>query len=153
MRQYIQSCISTALGELPERMDSYSARLLIIAAGFQESDFIHRRQINGPARGFFQFELSGCTGVLTHHTTQDVARGLMLSARYEASPVVAYGAVEHNDVLAAAFARLCFWRLPEPLPDRDDIDGLWHYYRMAWAPGKPRPEKWAESYRRAMEWM
>jgi hypothetical protein len=153
MKDYVRDCITAALRQLPERMDTPSARLLIIAAGFQESDFQHRRQMGGPARGFWQFEEIGCRGVLMHHTTQDVARGLMLSARYAPHSDEAYGAIEHNDVLAAAFARLCFWRLPEPLPHTTDRDGLWHYYRVAWAPGRPRPEKWAESYRKALEWV
>jgi hypothetical protein len=37
-------------------MDSPKARVLSAAIGHQESRFIHRRQINGPARGFWQFE-------------------------------------------------------------------------------------------------
>ena len=37
-------------------MDSAKARVMLLAIGLQESRFEHRRQIGGPARGFWQFE-------------------------------------------------------------------------------------------------
>jgi hypothetical protein len=153
VKDYIRDCITVALRQLPERMDTPQARLLMLAAGFQESGFRHRRQMGGPAKSFFQFEPIGCSGVLTHHTTQELAAGLCITMGVQSYSDAVYDAIEYHDCLAAGFARLLFWRLPDPLPEIDDQDGMWLYYRRAWAPGKPHPDRWPDSYRKAMEWM
>jgi hypothetical protein len=153
MKDYVRDCISVALRQLPQRMDTPQARFLMLAAGFQESGFRHRRQIGGPARGYWQFEPIGCTGVLTHHTTADLAAGLCITMGVQALSDSAYAAVEFHDCLAAGFARLCFWRLPDPVPDITDSEGMLLYYRRAWAPGKFHPERWPHSYKMALEWM
>src|SRR5262252_4132229 len=44
---------------LGEPYDSSDARLLLVAIGCQESAFKTRRQLHGPARGFWQFEKRG----------------------------------------------------------------------------------------------
>ena len=51
--------LPAACSLLPARMDTRAARALLVAIGLQESRFEHRRQIGGPARGFFQFEAMG----------------------------------------------------------------------------------------------
>jgi hypothetical protein len=56
---------------------------------------------------------------------------------------VAYSAIEHNDVLAAVFARLLLWTVPGRLPGRAEPVRAWNQYLSAWNPGKPHEETWA----------
>ena len=112
----------------------------------------HRRQIGGPARGYAQFELNGgVLGVLTHHASADHARAICDILDIKPAPSVVYGALEFQDVLAAAFARLLLWTDPSPLPPREDDQAAWDIYLRTWRPGKPHPETWAAHYRRAWE--
>ncbi|WP_199533145.1 hypothetical protein [Thiopseudomonas alkaliphila] len=68
LKNVIQTAIDPALALLPARMKSKKAVVMMLAIGLQESRFIHRRQIKGPARGFWQFEKGGGVyGVLNHH--------------------------------------------------------------------------------------
>lgn len=50
---------------------------------------------------------------------------------------------------ATAMARIHYWRVPEPLPDADDIDGLARYWKQHYnAPlGHGTAEQFAENYR------
>lgn len=58
LSEIICLAIEPALRLLPPAMDTVKARVMLLAIGLQESAFAARRQAgNGPARGFWQFEL------------------------------------------------------------------------------------------------
>ena len=54
--QIMDDAVRPAMALLPARMDTPEADCMLLAIGLQESRFVHRRQIGGPARGFWQFE-------------------------------------------------------------------------------------------------
>jgi hypothetical protein len=142
--------IPAALALLPASMDTPQARAMMMAIGLQESRFEHRKQVRGPAHGFWQFESGGGVhGVLTHKVTKPLIEPVLGTLRY--LPSDCYYAIRDNDVLAAAFARLLLWSHPEPLPARTDHAGAWHYYLETWRPGRPHPETWDDLHRRAWE--
>jgi hypothetical protein len=141
--------ILPALRLLPERMTSEPAIRFLLATGLQESLFQHREQIRGPARGWWQFEIVGIEGVLTHPASAEYAHGLCRVLGYEPECDDVYRAIKHNDTLAAGFARLLLWRLPEPLPTTP-WDG-WSQYLATWAPGRPRRALWPDNWKSAQE--
>lgn len=141
--------ILPALRLLPERMTSESAVRMILAVGLQESLFEHRQQIRGPARSHYQFEPAGLEGVLTHHASAEYAQGLCRVLGYEPDVTDVYRAIEHNDCLAAGFARLLLWRHPDPLPTTAG-EGC-DYYLELWRPGRPRRALWASHWASAQE--
>jgi hypothetical protein len=146
--------VPAALSLLPKSMSSEPAIALLLAVGLQESGFQSRRQIQGPARGFWQFEegneRAGMRLVLSNPTTAKHAAAVLLALKIRAmSTESLHQSLEHNDVLACAFARLMLWALPRPLPQQGQSAAAWDYYLDAWNPGKPRPEDWPENYARA----
>lgn len=145
----INVAIAPALSLLPKRMRDDAAVAMLLAIGLQESRFQHRRQIGGPARGLWQFELGGVRGVLTHPESRDGANDVARRLLYPTSAEAIHEALEHNDVLAAAFARLLLWTLPEKLPEPESPEDGWSHYTRAWRPGKPHPATWAGYYRQA----
>lgn len=149
---FIRAGLDPALALLPVEMDSVRARAFVVAVCLQESQLQHRRQGGGgPARGYPQFEKAGILGVLTHHASKDSAADVCqaLDIKPQVAPV--YAAIEFNDVLASAFARLLVWTIPDPLPRRGQRDPSWHQYLAAWKPGKPRPDDWPENYTKAWD--
>lgn len=134
--------IHPALELLPAKMNSGHHMLVAIAA--QESGLRARRQEpQGPARGWWQFEQIGIDGVEKHPATAEYSEVVRLALGIERKEV--YRAIQYNDVLAAAYARLLLWRHPAPLPD--DMVPAWDYYISLWKPGKPHAERWATSWR------
>ncbi|SFB46022.1 hypothetical protein [Azotobacter beijerinckii] len=145
------AAIAPAFALLPARMNSPQAVAMLLAIGLQESGFIHRRQIGGPARGLFQFEQGGgVRGVLQHPLSRPHALAVC-DARgvFPAAPAV-YAALEHDDTLAAAFARLLLWTDPAPLPAVGEVGAAWELYVRTWRPGKPHRDRWDGCYARAM---
>ena len=118
---------------------------MLLSVGLQESRFEHRRQIGGPARGFLMFEQGGgVRGVLTHPATKVHIQSVLAALEYDpASDAAAcWTAIEHQDILASAFARLLLWTLPDPLPARGEAAEGWEQYLAAWRPGKPHAPTW-----------
>lgn len=144
--------IEPGLALLPARMDSPEARVMLFAIGLQESRFQHTRQINGPARGYWQFELGGgVAGVLTHPSTRSIALRIAKDRVGTNLHRPVYNALETDLALAGAFARLLLVSDPKPLPALGDAEGAWKYYIRNWRPGKPHPETWPKLYALALE--
>jgi hypothetical protein len=139
--------IVPTLAMLGPRYESEEARAMLIAIALQESGLRHRRQIRGPARGWWQFETAGVAGVRQHGASEAVAQSVMTICGYDGLDSAALKArIEHNDMLACAFARLLLATLPARLPTRIESEMGWDQYLTAWRPGHPRAEKWERNY-------
>jgi hypothetical protein len=149
--EYITTVVfPAAFALLPAKMDSPEARAMLVAIGYQESRFEHRRQVSGPARGFWQFEHGGgVRGVLTHTASKQYIQDVLSIMEYNFSPDTSYAAIEHHDILAVCYARLLLWTLPDPLPKQGEYDESWDQYMAAWRAGRPHRATWNAFYDRA----
>ena len=149
---FLQVPLKGALKILPTNMDSPAARAMVIAICLQESKLTHRRQVGGPARGFAQFEQGGgVVGVLTHPQISAYTKVVCASLDVAPTTTAVYAALEQNDVLAAALARLLLWTVPETLPIKSEPEKGWSQYILAWRPGKPHKETWAANFAHAWD--
>ncbi|MFY1911761.1 hypothetical protein ACOTB6_09380 [Achromobacter xylosoxidans] len=155
LKKIISSGIGPALALLPPGMDTPAARVMLLAIGLQESRFVHRRQIGGPARGFWQFEKGtrasrgGVWGVYLHPASKGHLAALCRARSVACDPDAIYAALEYDDVLAAGLARLLLWTDPKALPPVGDADAGWALYLRTWRPGRPHPHPWPDLYRQA----
>ena len=143
--------ISQSLIYLPEQMRSREAWAMLYAIGMQESRFQHRRQIRGPARGWWQFERIGLQEVVTGRMTREHFAGVCRALNYPLEIDFLFEAIAHNDTLACCAARLLLWPDPAALPGQEDTDASWQYYLRRWRPGKPHAATWPEFWREAWE--
>ncbi|OAS93035.1 hypothetical protein A6I77_24780 [Achromobacter xylosoxidans] len=155
LKTMTNTAITPALALLPARMDTAEARVMLLAIGLQESRFMHRQQIGGPARGFWQFEKGtrasrgGVWGVYLHLASKDHLAALCKARSVGCNPDSIYTALEYDDVLAAGVARLLLWTDPKALPAIGDADAGWALYLRTWRPGRPHPLTWSDLYRQA----
>jgi hypothetical protein len=142
--------LPAAFALLPDAMDALEARAMVLAIGLQESRFKHRRQVQGPARGFWQFEIGGgVAGVLTHPVSKPHIERVLLALRYVPAASACFDAIEHNDVLACVFARLNLLTDPLPLPMQEDPENGWLTYVRVWRPGRPHRQTWDANFAEA----
>lgn len=156
--EFVCEALEPALALLPAAMDTSEARVMVVAICLQESRLTHRRQLVGnpprpigPAKGLAQFERAGgCAGVLQHPASRYwmhrvcAARGVTFTA------TAIWHAIEHDDVLAAAAARLLLFTDPRRLPDLGDEAGAWNLYMRTWRPGRPHRATWPALYAQAL---
>lgn len=142
--EIMQNGIEPGLSLLPPKMRSLEARVMLLTIGLQESKFEHRRQLvgnppkpTGPAKSYFQAERGGgmVAGVRTHPATKDIAAGLYAERGVAATNEAIWDAIESDDVLASALARLLLWSDPAKLPSVHDVEGAWKLYLRTWRPG------------------
>ncbi|MCH1989152.1 hypothetical protein L7Q78_17830 [Achromobacter xylosoxidans] len=156
LKKIIDMGISPALALLPAAMDTQAARVMLLAIGLQESRFLHRRQIGGPARGFWQFEKGtrasrgGVWGVYLHAASRNHLAALCKARSVACDPDAIYAALEYDDVLAAGVARLLLWTDPKALPAVGDADAGWVLYLRTWRPGRQHPKTWPALYAQAV---
>lgn len=134
---------------------SAEAAVLQLAAFYQESQLKHREQIGGPALGLAQFDpgkgamvglvLTGPNKVTWARDAVD-ERGVDPDD-FEAARQLA----KEDDELAVILSRAGMWCDAKRLPRLGQEKEAWAAYRRIWNPGKPRPEKWADSYKRALD--
>ena len=138
---------------LPPKMDSTEAKAMVLAIGFQESKFEHRRQMNdGPARGYWQFEQGGgVRGVLNHPATERYIKVFCQKFDIPWYPLECWNAIEYNDVLACAFARLLLLTAPWSLPGPTAVEEGWKQYLWCWRPGMPRRDDWPDNFIKAWQ--
>ncbi|MBW8268277.1 hypothetical protein [Caldovatus aquaticus] len=125
---------------------SAEAEVMLLAVAKQETDLRHRRQIPvAHAMGLWQFERGGgVAGVLRHPATRERARFVCGALLVRPESETVWAALEQNDALACAFARLLLWTDPMPLPRAEGP--AWDCYLRLWRPGRPRPERWGEAW-------
>lgn len=157
LHDVVRDAIAPALSILPPKMDTPSARVMMLAIGLQESRFQYRHQVGGPAHGFWQFEQGtqksrgGIWGVYLHAASSAHLMNICTARGVSFTPEAIYNAVENDDVLAAAVARLMLFTDPMPLPSVDDAAGGWATYLRIWRPGKPHPETWPPLHAQAQK--
>lgn len=157
---YPRSAVDEAFSLLPPSMDSKLVRRIHAAIGWQESRYLHRRQVievqgefkeAGPACGYWQFERGGgVKGVMTfggNVTSRAMHVCNMRGLPWDRETI--WFALAQDDVLAAAFARLLMFTDPKSLPTT--AQGAWDLYARVWRPGKPHPETWPAAYSFALE--
>jgi hypothetical protein len=160
-----ETCLSEvvrpALAYLPAYTRSPRAEVMLVAIALQESGLRNRWQvvdakhpeIKGPARGLWQFERGskasrgGVWGVFMHHATHELLRLLCRDRDCNFEPYAIWAQLEHDDVLAAAVARLLLVTDPYSLPQVEDKDAAWNLYaERTWRPGKPHAGTWAANH-------
>jgi hypothetical protein len=140
-------CVEPGLILLPDNMTSDEARVMLLAIAGVESNWTARKQIpGGQALGKWQFQQDGTAGVL--EKVPALARQVLDTCDVPVSE--AWQAIEYNDAVACAFARLLLWSDPAALPVVGDKSGAWAYYRRLWKPGRPDAKRWLTSYATAV---
>ena len=145
-RLFLLRVVDPGLSLLPSYMTSDAARIMLMAIATQESNIAARAQVGGPARGYWQFESAGVEGVLKQ--TPMLAQAVLNTCDVPLTD--AFSAIEYNDPVACAFARLMLWFNPAPLPPIADVTGSWNYYCHCWKPGKPDESRWPAAFATAV---
>lgn len=154
--------LDRAFAELPPKMDTPEARVMLLAIGLQESRFTATRQLVGnppkpvgPAVSYWQGEQGGgmVQGVRVHAATRDLAAEAYKRHGVNPDNASIWKAIEKDQVLACILARLLLYTHPFALPKLGDQGGAWRYYMDVWRPGKPHAATWPGYCREAMKFI
>lgn len=147
---FLTRAVEPGLSLLPGYMTSDCAKIWLMTIAGQETNLQARAQkvAKGPppALGFWQFEQAGVDAVL--RSQAKLAQGILETWDIPVSE--AHAALQYNDPVACAFARLLLWSDPAPLPLASDTAAGWNAYLKTWRPGKPDAARWPSAHSVAM---
>lgn len=131
--------IEQALDQYGLPKSEAAIRLLCMIAAHESGGFLYSKQVRGPALSFFQLEPASYTDVCAYAMRKGYLKGEIP------------GPVERiifDPTFAAAIARIFILRIPEPLPDPDNLRGLARYAKKYWNTnlGKATPGMYLEAY-------
>jgi len=135
---------------LPAAMNTQQSRLMLMAIAGQESGWANRTQVGGPARGFWQFDMTAILDILAHPVCGPLAISACAMWDVPADPTTIYEAIAWHDPLACHMARLLLLADPAALPAIDDAADAYACYTRNWRPGVERPEAWPAIYAQAL---
>lgn len=127
LRELIQTTL-TYLGP-----NSQNAIELLMLTAAQESKLgIYIKQIKGPAEGIFQMEPNTEKDIWKNYLSQypnqylgDKIKALLPSSQ----PIPTVPHMRTNLLYQICMARMHYYRVPSPLPDKNDIRGMAKYYK------------------------
>ena len=128
--QFIQCVIQPVLGKMG--MWSVSAQQLLIATAVYESQLQYLTQLNnGPARGYYQMEMTTLNDLYTNYLHYRPEK-LELLNTFLIPEMSREENLTTNLAYSTACARLQYYRRKESLPISKDMMGHWHYYKKYW---------------------
>lgn len=154
----LHAAIKPALALLDPKLDTIPARAMMTAIALQETKLKARVQVldagkewwesrPGPAHSWWQFERGGgVEAVLGNAQTRKIVGPVLAQLCYPCDSDIVHGALTHNDILAAVFARALLYSAPWPLPVQNAPAEGWRQYLWAWKPGKLHEATWEANY-------
>lgn len=146
LRQYI---IQPTLDKLQEF--SHNAAEMLVFTCAAESDggtFLH--QIKGNALGIYQCEPATHQDIWTNYLCRNSKLMMLMALHLDVQP----SPNNHERLIydlryATAIARFHYRRVPEHLPNKDDIEGMYEYYKQFYntSSGKSTKDKSIKNYK------
>lgn len=148
--------IEPVLARMGDKFNTKAARQLLLATAAQEShcgSFF--KQVKGPALGIYQFEEWVVKDLYTNYLNYR-PETLELVDEFQ-SPAgkaeLGLSSVLGNTFYATAIARMQYFRQPEKMPEFNDFDGMWEYYKKYWNTelGKATEQEFRYNWNRYVE--
>lgn len=116
-------------------LNSPNAVQLLLATMANESAFgQYFRQVTnsgyGPARGVFEMEENTYNDVVKNFLSKELKAKIMVACNCAVFPDVSETIWDLR--FSCIMARVFYLRVKEPLPDANDIEGIWRYYKLYW---------------------
>lgn len=116
----------------PVKLYSVGAEQLLIATASVESDcgsYLMQKN-NGPAVGIYQMEPDTFRDVWDYTDSSKYYGPIMDACNFKSNPT----AIEMvtNIKFATIIARMNYYRFPEEVPDYNDVEGIWNFYKKRW---------------------
>ncbi|MAH49021.1 hypothetical protein CMI37_24550 [Candidatus Pacearchaeota archaeon] len=134
-KHQMKDLIQSTLTEMGDRYASKDACNLVWCTGLVESDYRYIRQIDGPARGFFQIEPQTCSSAVENYfkyrkKLQVKAAEVTSTSEslWDDTAEETWDAVLESNIRAGiVHCRIKYWRAPASMPD--SIQGYAEYWK------------------------
>lgn len=103
--------------------------LLMFTCAVESNGGEYLKQIKGPALGIYQMEPETYNDIWENYIKRKTYVSLILLSNFDSSRMPPEDRLVYDLRFATAMARLHYARIPEKLPSKDDVVGMWEYYK------------------------
>jgi len=147
----LEYIITPALDELAfvvKNINGLNSKQFMLAVAAQESHCgEYFRQINGVALGIWQIEPSTNDDLYQNYLCYHQEIDPILSQYY--TPLMPCPHIQ-SPMYNCSIARLCMYRYRDPMPELNDKEGMWQFYKKRYnsSQGKATQNQWNENWER-----
>lgn len=104
--------------------------LLVFTCAVESDGGTYLKQIKGPALGIYQMEPSTYNDIWENYIKNKRDLSLLMATSFDCSLIPNEDRLIYDLRFATVMARIHYARVKEPLPSKDNLDGLWNYYKQ-----------------------
>jgi len=148
VEQFRESIITPALSTMQMYCDD-AVELLVFTCAVESNGGSYVRQIKGPALGIYQMEPATHQDIWINYIHSRMSLMTILGMNFHCNGNIDADRLVYDLRYATVMARLHYRRVSEPLPNKDDITGMYEYYKKHYntPSGKSTKEKSLKLYK------
>lgn len=127
-KQLVECVIKPALDDL-QLYSEDAVELLLFTCANESLGGTYLHQIKGPALGIYQMEPVTYNDLWQNYIAQQKSMCLRLIYHFNAPQMSDEIRLTYDLRYATAMTRLYYARISEKLPDKNDADAIWNYYK------------------------
>ena len=129
--------------ELVNLWSDAAEELLVFTCACESNGGTYLHQVGGVAVGIYQMEPATAHDIWVNYIAyrKDLAAAINFKLGYAYEPPAARMITDWQ--YATVMARIKYLRIPEALPAKDDLDGIWSYYKRYYNTHLGKAEKTA----------
>ena len=128
IEQFKKNIVTPALSLLQLYSDD-ALELLVFTCAVESNGGMYVHQVGGPALGIYQMEPNTHTDIWINHIHHSPTLVNLLSLNFNCGAIPSPDRLIYDLRYATAMARIHYYRVTEALPDGNDSDGVWAYYK------------------------
>lgn len=123
--------------------------LLIATMAHESLGGYYLKQINGLALGVYQIEPATYYDLWENYLKYRPEFKLTVYEAFNVNSMPSPNRLISDLTFSTLIARLIYLRAPQPLPDYQDLEGIWEYYKRYWntEKGKATKDEFMKNYR------
>jgi hypothetical protein len=130
-KQFREQIIIPTLSKL-QCYSKAAEELLVFTCAAESVGGTYLKQISGPALGIYQMEPATFTDIWVNYLYHRQDKINLLSLHLGVSKIPYPEQMVYDLRFATAMARFHYLRQKEALPNHDDLEGIWKYYKKYW---------------------
>lgn len=121
--------ILTPTLSLLQKYSRDAVELLIFTCAAESNGGTFIRQIEGPALGIYQMEPATHQDIFINYIHKNSSLMSILGLNFQCNGFIDAERMVYDIRYATVMARLHYSRFPEPLPNKNNIEGMFKYYK------------------------
>lgn len=134
------------------KLNQYSAdavELLVFTCAVESNGGTYVKQVKGPALGIYQMEPATYNDLWQNFVRKRADLSTILGAQFNCFHMPPEDRMIYDLQFATVMARIFYLRAPGSIPKKDDLDGIWNYYKKFWNTelGKAKKDQCIKAYK------